>query len=172
MPEPNKTAKPQVKISKRRLERFAYGEISLSEFVGLSKRDLYAIAQVGYHMLSAGKLDKAQQIYEALVVADPFDSVFHCHLGAIYHKSNDVDKALAEYNKALQFNFANMDALVGRGEIYFIKGRLSDALTDLKASIDLDPKGNVPSTVRARAIIVAINEVAKKVQSKQATKRK
>src|SRR5262249_26625293 len=148
--EENKPSVPEVQIPKELVERLAYGEITLAELVGLSRRTLYAIAEVGYQMLTSGKLQEAKQIYQGLVAADPYDSVFHCHLAATHHKLGELDEAMEEYTKALEFNYANIDALSGRGEIYFNRGRLSDAVTDLKSAIELDPEGKFASTVRAR----------------------
>lgn len=161
-------AKKEVRISEERLERFAYGEITMAEFMGMTQRDLYAIAELGYQLMREGKMEKARTLYEALVVADPYDSVFHTQLGAIHHKMGQLDKAVEQYSEALKFNFANVDAYSGRGEILFTKGKLSDAAADLNKAIELDPKGNIPSSVRARAFVLAISQVAKKSQAARA----
>jgi len=150
---------PNVEIPPEMAERLIYGDINLAEFLGLTRGTLYAIAGVGYQMLTSGKLEQAQQIYQGLVAADPYDSVFHCHLAAAHHKLGDFEKALEEYSESLKYNRANIDALAGRGEIYFNRGHLSDAVKDLKSAIDLDPQGKLASTVRARAIIVALKEM-------------
>src|SRR5207253_5434228 len=109
---------PEVHIPPEIAEKLADGEITVGELVGLTRNTLYAIAEVGYQLLTSGKLEEAKQIYKGLVAADPYDSVFHCHLAATHHKMGELDEALAEYSQALQFNFANIDALAGRGEIY------------------------------------------------------
>ena len=156
---------PEVHIPPELAERLYEGEITLAEFVGLTRNTLYAIADVGYQMLTSGKLEEAKQIYKGLVAADPYDSVFHCHLAATHHKLGEMDEALEEYTQALQFNYANIDALAGRGEIYFNKGQLTEAVTDLKSAIELDPDGKLASTVRARAVIIAIKEMVDQHQS-------
>jgi Tfp pilus assembly protein PilF len=150
---------PEVEIPPQLAEMLINGEITLAEFLGLSRQQLYSIAEVGYQMLSSGKLDQAKQIYKGLVEADPYDSVFHCHLAAVHHKMGELEEARVEYSKALDFNFGNIDALSGRGEIYFNQGKLTEAVNDLKSAIDLDPQGKLPSSVRARAVLVAIKEI-------------
>jgi tetratricopeptide (TPR) repeat protein len=150
---------PKVEIPRELAERLMEGEITPAEFLGLSRNTLYAIAEVGYQLLTSGKLEDAKQIYKGLVAADPYDSVFHCHLAATHHKLGEFDEALEEYTQALQFNYANVDALAGRGEIYFNKGQLSEAVQDLKAAMELDPEGKLASTVRAHAIIIALKEM-------------
>lgn len=142
--------------------RLIGGEITLAEFTGLSRRTLYAIAQVAYELLNSGKLEEARQIYRGLVAADPFDSVFHCHLAAAHHRLGDVDAAIGEYTEALRFNVANADALAGRGELYLQRDRITEAIMDLRAAIRLDPDGKKATTARARAIVLALKEAAAK----------
>jgi tetratricopeptide (TPR) repeat protein len=150
---------PQINIKPEVAAKLAYGEITLAQFAGLSQNALYRIADVAYQLFQAGNYNLARQIYQGLIAADPFDSVFHCHLGAIYHRIGDLDKAMEEYSTALRFNFSNSDALAGRGEIYFNRGKLLEAFNDLKAAIELDPEVSLASTVRARAILATIQEI-------------
>src|SRR5262249_12074371 len=159
MAEENDSHTPEVKIPPELADRLIEGDITMADFLGLTRGTLYAIADVGYQMLTSGKLQEAKDIYEGLVNADPYDSVFHCHLAAVHHKLGEFDDALEHYNKAVTFNFGNVDALAGRGEIYYNQGRLTDAIKDLKAAIELDPEGKIASTVRARAIVIAIKEL-------------
>jgi tetratricopeptide (TPR) repeat protein len=164
MVEESNSQVPEVEIPIELAEQLVNSEITLAEFLGLSRQTLYAIANVGYQMISSGKLDQAKKIYKGLVEADPYDSVFHCHLAAIHHKLGELDQAREEYSKALDFNFGNIDALSGRGEIYFNEGKLTEAFHDLKASIDLDPEGKFPASVRARAVLLALKEVVESHQ--------
>lgn len=136
------------------------GEITLADFTGLNRAALYAIAEYGYRMFTSGKLEEARTIYRGLVAADPLDSVFHCHLAATHHRLGEHDEALNEYTSALRFNVANVDALVGRGEILLQRGQLSEAFADLTSAIKLDPQGKLTSTVRAGAILNALKKAA------------
>jgi len=155
----------EAKVSPELAARLIGGQMTLAEFTGLSRETLYEIAQIGYRMLNSGKLEQAREIYRGLVAADPYDSVFHCHLAAAHHRLGDLDSALKEYTQALQFNYANADALVGRGEIYLHQEQLSEAVKDLRKATELDPQAEKPSTVRARAILLALNDAANKAMS-------
>lgn len=159
MSEEKDSKTPEVKIPQELAERLANSEITMADFLGLTRNTLYAIAEVGYQMITSGKLEDAKQIYEGLVNADPYDSVFHGHLAAVHHKLGEFDDALEHYNESINFNYANIDSLAGRGEIYFNQGRLTDAINDLKAVMELDPEGKLASTIRSHAIILAIKEV-------------
>ena len=105
-------------------EKLATGQMTIAEAVGLSRRQLYAIAQRGYQLLNSGKLEEARQIYAGLVAADPFDSVFHCHLGAVLWRMGEIEKAFAEYDASIRLNIANVDARAARGELYLLKGEV------------------------------------------------
>jgi Flp pilus assembly protein TadD len=133
------------------------GEVNLAQVYGLDDDALYEIANIGYGLLMSGKLREAKQIYAGLVAADPFDSVFHCHLAAVHHSLGEVDDALTHYRKALELNLANTDALVGLGEIQLSRGDLAAGVAALKQAINLDHDRAKPSTQRAFAILRAIS---------------
>ena len=143
-------------------EKLATGQITLAQFVGLSRQQLYEIAQQGYKLLNSGKLEEARQIYTGLVAADPYDSVFHCHLGATYQRMGESEKALQEYDAALRLNIANVDAFAGRGELYLQKGEAKKGIEDLRAAMENDPEAKHPATVRARALLLSLRDAAQK----------
>ncbi|HEX2269827.1 MAG TPA: tetratricopeptide repeat protein [Pyrinomonadaceae bacterium] len=131
------------------------GEITLAQVFGLDDDSLYEIARVGYGLLNSGKLREAKQIYAGLVAADPYDSVFHCHLAVVHHSLGELDDAVTHYTQALNLNRANADALVGLGEIQLSRGELEAGASALQQAIDLDGDGAKPSTQRARALLRA-----------------
>lgn len=146
-------------------EKLVSGQITISEAVGLNRKQLYAIARRGYQLMNSGKLEEARQIYAGLVAADPFDSVFHCHLGAIHWRMGNVEKAFEEYDASLRYNIANVDALAGRGELYLLKGEVKKGIEDLRKALENDPNAFRPATVRARALLVSLRQVASHKQA-------
>ena len=145
----------------------ASGQITLAEYVGLSKKELYVIAQQAYQLLDSGKLEEARDIYQGLVAADPYDSVFHCHLGSVQLRLSNPDEALKEFDLALQYNIANVDALAGRGEIRLSQGNLKDAVGDLRKAIELDPEAKRASSKRARAALLSLKDMLEKQQNEE-----
>lgn len=145
--------------------RLVRGEVTLAEFAGLGREELYAIARVGYQLLNGGRLEDARAVYRGLAAADPFDSVFRCHLAAAHLRLGDADEAVKEFDAALRLNVANVDALSGRGEAHLTRGRVAEAVTDLAQALRLDPEAKRPSTLRARALLLAIKEAADKRSS-------
>ncbi|MCD9185715.1 MAG: tetratricopeptide repeat protein [Pyrinomonadaceae bacterium] len=146
-------------------EKLVTGQITISEAVGLNRKQLYAIARRGYQLMNSGKLEEARQIYAGLVAADPFDSVFHCHLGAIHWRMGNVEEAFKEYDASIRYNIANVDALAGRGELYLLKGEVKKGIEDLRKALENDPNAFRPATVRARALLVSLRQVASHKQA-------
>lgn len=145
-----------------RAARLADGQITLAEFVGLGKKELYAIAQQAHQLLGSGKLEEAKDIYQGLVAADPYDSVFHCHLGATLLRLGNADEAFEQFQLSLQYNIHNVDAFVGRGEIHFTRGNLPEAVADFTKALELDKEVKRASTMRARATLIALKETLEK----------
>ena len=146
-------------------EKLATGQITIAEAVGISRKQLYTIAQRGYQLLNSGKLEEARQIYAGLVAADPYDSVFHCHLGAVLWRLGEIDKAFEEYNASIRLNIANVDALSARGELYLLKGEVKKGIEDLRAALENDAQGSHPSSIRARALLLSLRQAAGKKQA-------
>ena len=141
------------------------GEVTLADVFGLDGESLYEIARIGYGLLNSGNLREAKQIYSGLVAADPYDSVFHCHLGAVHHGLGELDDAFEQYSEALNFNWANVDALVGRAEIQLSRGEAAAGISALKQAVEIDPEGIHPSALRARALLLALKRAVEEGQS-------
>jgi tetratricopeptide (TPR) repeat protein len=152
-------------VSRAAAERLATGQSTLAEFIGLGRERLYEIAHTAYGLMNAGKLEEAHVIYSGLVAADPFDSVFRCHLGAVELRRGRAAEAAAEFDAAIRFNRANADALAGRGEARLRLGRVGEAVEDLRAAVALDPPARRPSTIRARALLASLRQAALRQKS-------
>lgn len=146
-------------------EKLATGQITIAEAVGVSRKQLYTIAQRGYQLMNSGRLEEARQIYAGLVAADPYDSVFHCHLGAVLWRLGDVGQAFEEYSASIRLNIANVDALAARGELYLLKGEVKKGIEDLRGALENDPQGAHPSSLRARALLLSLRQAASKKQA-------
>jgi tetratricopeptide (TPR) repeat protein len=60
-------------------------------------------------------------------------------MGYEYHKKGQYDKAIVEYNKALELNSQNFEAYVNRGNAYEAMGANEDAITDYNRAIEINP---------------------------------
>jgi len=61
-------------------------------------------------------------------------------LGYEYHKEGQYDKAIVEYNRALELNPQNFEAYVNRGNSYATKGQYNLAIADYNKAIEINPK--------------------------------
>lgn len=143
-----------------RAEKLVLGEITPAQFLGLSKQRLYELAGKGHEMFKSGQIRGALDIFEGLVAASPYDSVFHCHLAATYARLERFDEAKASYTRSLELNVGNVDALVGRGELYLRERKLSQALKDIQQALKLDPQATRDTTKRARATLLVLQKMA------------
>lgn len=141
-------------------EKLFLGEITPGEFLGMSQERLYKIAMMGYEMFKSGQIQGALEIFEGLVAASPYDSVFHCHLAATYARLERFDEAMAEYNRSLELNLANIDALVGRGELYLRESKVAEAVNDIQRALELDPQVSRETTKRARTLLMVLHKMA------------
>ena len=142
-------------FSDQNLAKFAAGEITWAELTGLTMQDAYSFAQVAYNCFEQGKYDQAQTIVEGLVISNPYDAYFHSLLGSIYGRKGMHEEAQEEYSIAIELNAKDLPAHVNRAEILLQRGEIEKALMDLKKAIELDPKGEQPFGVRARALAQA-----------------
>ncbi|MBM7118196.1 BTAD domain-containing putative transcriptional regulator [Archangium primigenium] len=141
-------------------ERLVLGEISPAEFLRIPQEKLYEIAKRGHEMLTTGKLKDALTIFKGLVEASPYDSVFHCNLASTYAHLGQSGDALTEYSRAIELNIGNVDALVGRSELYLKDGHVPLALKDIQSALKYDPEMKRDTTKRASIILSRLQQIA------------
>jgi len=153
-PQTSLPAAPASPVS--RGEQLIRGEITPAQYLGISQQRLYEIATLGHRLLSRGQLQAAMDIFKGLVAASPYDSVFHCHLAATYVQAERFPEAVEEYTLSLQFNVANVEALVGRGQVLLRQGKVAEAQQDIQRALRLEPEARRQSTQRALAAFAAL----------------
>jgi tetratricopeptide (TPR) repeat protein len=143
-------------------ERLVLGEISPAEFLGIPREQLYEIAKRGHERLTTGKLQDALEIFKGLVAASPYDSVFHCNLASTYAHLGRFAESKEEYTRAIELNIGNVDALVGRSELFLREENVTAALADIQAALKYDPEMKRDTTKRAS---VTLSLLKKSMQS-------
>lgn len=146
-------------FSEENLTKFVLGEITWAELTGLTMQDAYAFAEIAFNLFEQGKYDQAQTIVEGLVISNPYDGYFHSLLGSIYGRKGMHEEAQEEYSIALELNPNDLASHVNRAEILLQHGEIEKALMDLKHAVELDPKGEQPFGIRARALAQATASV-------------
>jgi Flp pilus assembly protein TadD len=157
-------------VTPESIAKFIRGEMTWAQVQGISMKQTYDLAEMGYQLFLQGRNSEAQKIFEGLIVLNPYDGYFHSVLGSIFARSGQADKAVQEYSIAINLDPKDPQVLVNRAELNLQKGQFEDALNDLKAAIALDPNGKHSAVIRAKALASAtVSMIAEILKSKQAT---
>ncbi len=138
------------------LFRFLEDKTSLAELKGITRRQLYQLAEAGHIKFKHGRIDEAEKIFRGLLVLDHRNAYFHAMMGAIHQKSQRSVEAIVEYSQALRLNRRDVTSMVNRGEIYLRHKNYRRAAEDFRSAILLDPSGFNLWANRARSLVIAI----------------
>lgn len=77
--------------------------------------------------------------YTDIISKYPFDELAYTNRGAIRKENHQYEKALADFNKAIQLGKNDFKAFANRGAVYSDLGRFDKAVTDYKKASALNP---------------------------------
>lgn len=138
------------------LMAFLEDKVSLAELKGISREDLYRLADAGFTKFRHGRYDEAEKIYQALILLDHRNAYFHAVMGAIHQKLGRPIEAIMEYSQSIRINKKDSSAYVNRGEIYLRHKNYKKAAEDFRNAIIMDPIGKNLWSNRARSLVIAI----------------
>ncbi len=138
------------------LMNFLKDKVSMAEMKGISREDLYRLAEAGYNKFKHGRYKEANDIYRGLIMLDHRNAYFHAVMGAIHQKQNRPIEAIMEYSQALKLNNKELSAYVNRGEVYLRHKNFKKAAQDFRNVILLDPVGSNLWANRARSLVIAL----------------
>jgi tetratricopeptide (TPR) repeat protein len=95
---------------------------TLADVRGYAKRDLFALAEVGYHYLMNGANDLARIIFEGLAAVDPTEAYFALGFGLALDNDGDVRGAMAAYQRAARLDPTDARPDINRAELYIMHG--------------------------------------------------
>lgn len=98
-----------------------------SAHAGYERKDLYAIAEVGYHYLFSGGTDVAQALFEGLVAVAPNESYFALALGLTHDHLGNPREADRWYAYASKVDPTDGRPDVNRAELYLESGDFATA---------------------------------------------
>lgn len=102
--------------------------------------------------LESGDTATAEKYVLQSIDMNPDNDTLMVTVGDFYYKSDQIDKALAMYQRALGVNSNSVDAMLAIGEIYSRREKWDDALNQFKTAMDLQP--NNPAIPNNVAIIL------------------
>lgn len=135
---------------------FLEDRISLAELRGITREQLFQLAEAGHTRFKHGRLDEAQKIFQGLIVLDHRNAYFHAMMGAVHQRRQRTVEAIVEYSQALRLNRRDTASYVNRGEIYLRHKNYRKAAEDFRTAILLDPHGGNLWANRARSLVIAI----------------
>ncbi len=138
------------------LYRFLEDKASLAELRGVTREQLYQVAEAGHIKFKHGRFQEAEKIFQGLIVLDHRNAYFHAVMGAIHQKRQRTVEAIVEYSQALRLNRRDIASYVNRGEIYLRAKNYRKAAEDFRAAILIDAVGTNMWANRARSLVIAI----------------
>jgi tetratricopeptide (TPR) repeat protein len=87
----------------------------------------------------SGMYADAETLWRTTLARNPAAGLAHNGLGAILLERGELDEALAEFQKSLEVQTNNPEALNNMGAIYLRKGRLSETIYYLQKALELNP---------------------------------
>ena len=146
-------------LDKERFVKFLEGKKSFGELIGLTAREAYAISAFGHNFMEQSRFAEAEAIFTGLIVLAPKDPYHHVSLAALYQRQQLAEEAVAEYSVALELEPGNVDALLNRGELHLLAGRVKQGVEDLVAALNKrGPDDRSPRLQRARLMCAATEE--------------
>ena len=129
------------------------GRMTLTdEIVDPAEQAFVDLTRLGHEAFEAGRADEARVIFESLVALGRKDSFAHTMLGTLLLGGNALDRALEQFEAALDIDPDDLAALVYRREIRLSRRKVARAVEDLERAVTLGPVSD-PFVARARKLL-------------------
>ncbi|MEL6896725.1 MAG: tetratricopeptide repeat protein, partial [Planctomycetota bacterium] len=103
-----------------------------------------AVAKVNAVMLA-----EATDIYTELIMENPKEGRYYTLRASAWWALKKTDKALADFDKAIENGYTQAHAYVSRGLFHAALGNFDQAITDYETAIEKDPEDVAPRINRA-----------------------
>ncbi|HEV2401226.1 MAG TPA: tetratricopeptide repeat protein [Candidatus Sulfotelmatobacter sp.] len=108
----------------------------------INPKDAMSHSNVGTYDLQHGHMQEAIQQYQTAIALTSDAGLLaqtYANLGAAYRAVGDNEQAKENYNHALRLNPNQFNALLGLGLVAQKQGNLTEAITNLSRSVELQP---------------------------------
>ncbi|MEZ5403562.1 MAG: tetratricopeptide repeat protein [Bryobacteraceae bacterium] len=139
------------------LQAMIEGKQSLNDLLGLTEKQIQAIAVMGHQLLSQGRAEDAIRIFEGLTALDPGSYFGWAGLGAAHLIEGRVEDAAGALARAASIDSTDATVQANLGEALLRQGKVDEAKPHLHRAMELDPEKTDPGANRARAILLGIS---------------
>jgi Flp pilus assembly protein TadD len=115
---------------------------SIQGLVEVSRDEATLIMEAGYIYMDMGNFKTAHAIFNGAVALFPKSEVPHLALGTLEFAQGHHEKALQSYRAAQRVAPKAALPRAHCGEALLFMGKVTEAEKELKAALDLDPKGD------------------------------
>lgn len=110
------------------------------------------IASLGMLELRQNKIKEAQALFEQSIALNPEDEILAYNVAEIYFGSNDADKAIQYYQKAIQIKPDWSEPYLKIGYAYLNKGDMAKAIQSLEEYLKRVPEGSEQAAIAQELI--------------------
>lgn len=103
-------------------------KVNWLEVLGWTEEQIEDLRVTGFAYIRQGKYNIAQPFFEALIALDPESAYDAQTLGAIYLQTNQPEKALQCFDKALKLEADHAPTLLNLAKALFMMGKKSEGL--------------------------------------------
>lgn len=136
--------------------KFIAHKVSPADLLGIPKKKLSRLAEIGYVKYKYGRYQEAMEIFQSLARVDSINSYYHTALGGVFQKMGRYVDSVVSYTRALRLNSKEVCPHVNRGEIYLRHKNYRKAAEDFRNAILLDSQGRNLWANRARSLVIAL----------------
>jgi tetratricopeptide (TPR) repeat protein len=122
-----------------KMKDFKGGIEAYEKALALSPDNRSYISSIAYNYLYLENFDKSEEYYLKLVEMDSLSYEGHVHLGFIYQKKNDTDRAIYEYEAALAAQPNDATTIGTLAGLYEKKGDETKRMAYLQKAIEAAP---------------------------------
>jgi type III secretion system low calcium response chaperone LcrH/SycD len=135
--------------------RFLKGEVTLSDLLDLTDKEIEVIFLMGHYLYNYGKYASALSVFSVLTVYKPFISKYWRAAGAANQALKKYEEAVTAYDMALSIYFSDTISYTYRGECYLSMGRKSEGIDDLRRAVEVGAGNPVVQhwVTRARTLL-------------------
>lgn len=151
-----------------RMRRFLAGDLQLSDVFEIRNEELYEISSYGRTLYENGRFKDAEKVFEGLTALSPYDANFHVGLALVYQRTQRLEAAMVEYDRAVALNNFDVPAHALRAEAALELGNLEKAAESIQRVTELDPKGESGHAQRAMAMAIAVAKMAENLRDTEA----